>query len=175
VLFDVVSKILREELHMRRLALAVGFATLSFFMGQAWAQESPEAAVKKLATDFSAAFNKHDSEAIAALFTQDGIFVPANGKIVHGRDEIRAYHQKAFEGGPKDHSAPVLEVHQLKPADAVYALGTFGFAIPKKDGDLIKIGGNWTAVDVKDGDQWRIKLLFASVPPPPPPAAAASK
>src|SRR4029079_4204233 len=129
----------------------------------------------KLATDFSAAFNKHDSEAIAALFTQDGIFVPAHGKRVRGRSEIQAYHQKSFESGAKEHSAPVLEVHQLKAADAVYSLGTFGFAIPKKDGDLIKIGGSWTAVDVKDGDQWRIKLLFASVLPPPPPPAAASK
>jgi uncharacterized protein (TIGR02246 family) len=157
---------------MRRFTLALGFAAISFFIGHAWSQESPENAVRKLATDFSAAFNKHDAEAIAALFAQDGIFVPANGKIVRGRDEIKAYHQTSFEGGAKEHSAPVLEVHQLKSADAVYALGTFGFAIPKKDADPVKIGGSWTAVDVKEGDQWRIKLLFASVPPPPPPTAS---
>jgi uncharacterized protein (TIGR02246 family) len=160
---------------MRKYALVIGFAALSLLVAPVGAQEGPEANVKTLAIDFSAAYNKHDADAIAALFVEDGVFVPANGQVIRGRGEIKKYHQAAFDRGAMDHSAQVLEVQQIKPADAVYALGTFGFALPRKDADPIKVAGSWTAVDVKDGDRWRIRLLFASVPPPPPPTAAASK
>lgn len=151
---------------MRRSILSLCLAFVAALAVQAAADDSSLQPVEALARDFSAAFNAGDAEGVASLFTEDGIFVAVDGRIHHGRAEIRAYQQTSFERGTKDHAVVVTESHQL--GDSVYAIGTVGFSVPAKNGTRMKLGGSWTAIDVPEGGRWRIKLLFASAPPPRP-------
>ena len=45
------------------------------------------------------AFNNHDAESLATLYTEDAVFLPPNEPAVFGRDAIQATHQEVFATG----------------------------------------------------------------------------
>jgi steroid delta-isomerase-like uncharacterized protein len=57
-----------------------------------------------LIDDWVAAWNSHDADAVAALFTADGVYedVPT-GTVNNGQDEIRAFAQFSFDAVPDLH------------------------------------------------------------------------
>lgn len=55
---------------------------------------TPERAVG----EFTAAWNRHDMDALAALYADDADFVNVIGLWWHGRDEIRSEHVKLHQG-----------------------------------------------------------------------------
>ncbi len=48
---------------------------------------------------FMKAFNSHDAKGLAALYTEDAVFLPPNEPAVFGRDAIQATHQEVFATG----------------------------------------------------------------------------
>src|SRR3954466_15616514 len=61
--------------------------TLALLAIPAAAQNKP--AIQKLSDEWSAAFNKGDSHALAELYTEDAYVLPAGAEMVHGRQAIQ--------------------------------------------------------------------------------------
>jgi hypothetical protein len=49
--------------------------------------------------------------------------------------------------------------------------GQWSFTVQGKNADPIKLEGYWSAINVRDGDTWKIQMLTFNVTPPPAPAA----
>ena len=98
--------------------------------------------------------------AFSQLLRPMDIFSQRDGHTEKGYVRRKAL-EGAFAAGIHE-EATVTEA--LRFGNAGFAFGTYSFTLA---GNNTKLGGNWNAVYVIDGDQVRPKLLAASVLPPP--------
>jgi uncharacterized protein (TIGR02246 family) len=82
----------------RSLALLAVFAALAAGPSMAAAQDD-EAAIRRLSSDFFAAWTRHDVKAMAAVFADDADLINPFGRVAKGRAEI----EKLFT---EEHAGP---------------------------------------------------------------------
>jgi uncharacterized protein (TIGR02246 family) len=127
------------------------------------AAAEPEQETAKLVSAYSENFNKKDPAGIASLYAGGGMLINAAG--VH--TDIAKYYETAFKTG-----AEHLEgaVHQVWPVsgDMILATGESRITGKNQSGDPMDVTIIWTAVDVREGGQWKIRMLTAFPKPPPP-------
>ena len=114
-------------------------------------------------------WNKHDVAGIAALYSKDGVLVTATGAVRSGPQEIEQAYQSAMKTFPQHNGQTVEQISPLGN-DADIRIGKFHLSGQGENGPT-KLDGRYTAVDVREGGTWKIRLLTA-VPIPPPPQAA---
>ena len=153
------------------LGLAIGFAVPTFAQQKdTAASQIDEQIVKKL----DVAFNNGDAAAVAALFTEDAVWVTPQGPVV-GREAIEKQFTGMFQQGhysnhvnKDDQGSP----HMIGTAgNEVWRTGEWSSTVQGKSGDPMKLEGYWSAINVRDGDTWKIQMLTFNVTPPPAPAA----
>jgi len=168
----------REETMKMRLVvalvgLAIGFAVPTFAQQKdTAASQIDEQIVKK----FDEAFNNGDAAAVAALYTEDAVQVTPQGPLF-GREAIEKLFTGMFQQGhysdhlnKDDQGSP----HMIGTAgDEVWRTGEWSFTVQGKSGDPIKLKGYWSAINVREGDTWKIKMLTFNMTPPP--ASAVTK
>jgi uncharacterized protein (TIGR02246 family) len=100
-------------------------------------------------------FSKHDTAALAALFTKDGVFVSANDGTFHGRQAIEKYEADNYR---RWHPSDLVHaVDQLiAVGNDVRAVGKYGCAVNETDGRSKHIVGHYSWVLVREGDTWKI-------------------
>ena len=113
--------------------------------------------------------------AIGAFFTEDGIFVTDRGPI-YGRQAIEKWYAELFKGWqPKNHLGTFDpdSPHLIGTAgDALWETGGWSETGQGPNGEPIPVKGYWSAVKVRQGEGWKIRMMTANVTPAP--AAAAS-
>jgi uncharacterized protein (TIGR02246 family) len=77
---------------MRRIAV-LGFCLAVTFAGSAFGQS--KATIQKLNDEWTAAFNKGDAAAVAAMYAADAYVLPPGGDMAQGRKAIEAFWKKA--------------------------------------------------------------------------------
>jgi len=127
-----------------------------------------------LAGKYDAAANSGDAAAIAALFTEDAVFVTPAGPL-HGREAIQKQHAEWYAGSrTRNHVSKgdpnATPIATLDPK--IVALnGEWAETGQSKDGTPYQIKGYWSAIDVQEGDVWKIRwLTYNETPAPPAPA-----
>jgi len=138
----------------------VGIGSPSF------AQSNTRHDVEQLMEAYGGLFDKKDAAAVAALYTDDAVVVsPTSPTMVvkTGRQEIQTYlqymldHDYHIEG--KVNSVAVLGDNAAIVLGEYHTIGITG------QGSPFDASGHWTALDVRDGNTWKIRLLTA-VPTP---------
>jgi uncharacterized protein (TIGR02246 family) len=133
-----------------------------------------QAAVNKLAADYSAAWAKGDAKTIAGMFTSDALDINAAGEVHMGRAAIEKDLVTSFAGPLKGTTLKITAApdRALKP-DVAIGHGTFEV----RKGTEVVQAGHYSIVDVKTATGWQITSLTGFVPqvPPPPPAPAPTK
>jgi uncharacterized protein (TIGR02246 family) len=109
------------------------------------------------------AFNTHDAEGLAALYTRDAVFLPPNQPAVFGRDAIRATNQEFFATG--DFKIDIEALETVIDGELAYVAGRY--RLWTDDGSLVDRGKYieiWRAVD----GQWLIHrdIYNSSLPLP---------
>ena len=89
------------------LALAVGLFRPARAGGNSDDNAKEEAAMKKNAEAFVAAFDKGDAKAVAAFWTADGDYVDETGRHMKGREEI----EKAFSEFFSENKGLKVQIH----------------------------------------------------------------
>src|SRR5262249_49252700 len=82
-----------------------------------------EAAISESARRFVAAYNRHDSRAIAAGFTTTAEFVTEDGMAIQGRDAIERHFVAVFSAAPKAQLELKLESVPLVKSDVAVEEG----------------------------------------------------
>ena len=143
------------------VGMALGFAWPSFAQEkESTLSEQDRQQIDALATKYAEAVNQTDAAAIAALFTEEGVFVTPAG-ILTGRAAVEKFYQGQFKDTPvSDSSIKTVDLH---------GAGNLAWAVGQWANNTAQ--GNWGAVDERTDGTWKIRMLTFNVTPP---AAAAS-
>lgn len=115
-----------------------------------------------LGTKEEEAFNKNDASAVAALFTEDAVLVAPDG-MFFGRQAIEKRYADMFQQSPITSFSG--ERSQLNAIDnAVWSVGKFWSTHQSRTG-LVFVHGYSSAIYVREGDSWKIRMLTISEKP----------
>ena len=136
-------------------------------------EQAVRQSIEAICRHWEAGIAKQDPAAVAALFTEDGIFVTPGG-VLRDRQQIKTYYEGAFKQGWNNEVVTLDETHLA--GNAAWAFGEYTLSGQGPTETLYR-AGRWSMVFERDSDGWKIRLLIANVKPPSPaPAApAASK
>ena len=115
-------------------------------------------------------FNNGDAAAVGALFTEDAVFVTPQGPIF-GREAIEKLFAGMFQQGhysdhlnKDDQGSP----HTIGTAgNEVWRTGEWSSTLQGKSGGPIQLKGHFGAINVREGETWKIRMLTFNVTPPP--------
>ena len=131
-------------------AITISFAFFVLLAAPAAAQNKPT--MQKLSDEWASAFNKDDSHALAELYAEDAYVLPAGVEMVHGRQAIQGFWDKAMKQ-LGDGKLTTVDVEPLGP-DAAREIGTFSFKT--KGNQPRQVNGKYVVVWRKTGGQWQL-------------------
>jgi ketosteroid isomerase-like protein len=113
--------------------------------------------VDQLNSAYIESFNKHDAAGVAAFFASDALIVaPSSGP----QSDVEQYFKNMFNAGIYRGESTV---DQIAPLGADTAVGTGKYRMNNR------IEGLWTATYVREGGEWKFRMLSA-IPQQPAPA-----
>jgi ketosteroid isomerase-like protein len=126
---------------------------------------------QELSDKYDAAVNRNDATAVGKLFTDDAIFV-TDGGPVYGRQAIEQWyanmfqqlHPNDFKGKPDQNSLYVFGA----TGNEACRIGEWSQTIPVESGDPIKLKGFWSTIDIRQGEEWKMRVLTWNVTPETP-------
>jgi ketosteroid isomerase-like protein len=120
---------------------------------------------EKMATAYTACIAKHDAACVASLYSKDGVQINPIGAV---KTDIKATYEENFKNG-EETIAPTVNYAERLSNDLAMAAGDVDitFNVEPKQRTLF-----WSATYVKEGGQWKIRMLTAGIKPPPPPKEA---
>jgi len=121
-----------------------------------------------LIKNYDEVFNKNDAPALAVFFTEDAVFVTETGPI-YGREAIVKHFADLFQkvhfsdhlGKPDEYSPHIIGT----AGNEVWASGGWSTTIKGQDFGPTQIKGYWSVI--REGDDWKIRMLTTNVSPPP--------
>ena len=131
-------------------------------------EEAFRQSVETICRQWEAAIAKQDPTAVAALFTEDGIFVTPVG-VLRDRQQIKTYYEGAFKQGWNNEVVTLDETHLV--GNVAWAFGEYTLS-GQGPSEMLYRAGRWSMVFERDSDGWKIRLLIANVKPPSPASAA---
>jgi uncharacterized protein (TIGR02246 family) len=137
------------------VGLAIGFAlpTLAKQVNAADPRTAQE--IRALALMYDEAINKQDPAAVAAFYTEDGIYVAHHGTF-HGRQAIEKTYANYFQHWHSIHYVSTVD-RLIAVGDEVRAFGTWSSAFRDTNGVLKKDGGHYRWLLVRKGYDWEIR------------------
>ncbi|MGY2907043.1 YybH family protein [Bradyrhizobium sp. URHC0002] len=152
-----------------RLSYILGFfLALSLPAAAADADQNLKQELTKVASAYTESFNKKDAAGIAALYGSGGVLVNTAGL----QTDITKLYEGTFKAGFDQNEATVDQAWPLG-ADTALAVGEYRLTGKNQSGAAIENAGRWTSVYVREGGNWKIRMLTAFPKPPPPPQQAA--
>ena len=137
-----------------------------------WAQETPEVAIREAVQKYVLAFNAHNADAAAALYTADGTHTYALGYTHRGRAQIAGGLREQFVGPMRAAkiSITTLQIRLLKPDIAVEeeSFSLEGLTLPDNR-PVPPFRGLCLAVHQRLPEGWRAAAVQCLIPPAPPP------
>jgi ketosteroid isomerase-like protein len=149
------------------VGLAISFALPTFAQQKDTAADSQTTEkIRALSNAYNEAVNNNDAAAIAALYTEDAVFVSDHGPIL-GRQAIEKWYADVFKGWhPKNHTGKLdADSPHIVGANELWATGDWSEIGQGKTGEPIPIKGYWSAIDGREGDDWKIRMMSFNITP----------
>jgi len=152
---------MKIPLFLAVVGLAVGFALSTF--GQQTNNPDPKLRERVVAT-FKAvtdALDKNDAAAMAACFTEDAALVTQYGRFL-GRQAIEQWYEELFKEVQSSNNLITVDEdspHTLGTAgNELLVTGKWSQTVTGESGST-EIKGSWSAIDIREGDDWKIRML----------------
>jgi uncharacterized protein (TIGR02246 family) len=154
-------------------SLAVPVLSLAFLLapsalraqGQSAGSDADSAAIKKVCSDFSESFSRHDPHGVALTFADDGDFTNMRGNHSRGRADIEKWFTGLFHGNLKDsvRTDTVRSIRFFTPELAAVDLDTVITGTKSPDGaELPPRKGLMIVLATKRNGQWLIGTFHES-------------
>jgi uncharacterized protein (TIGR02246 family) len=137
------------------VGLAIGFAAPAF--AQQTIDPKIEQQIRMLAVKYDAAINKHDADAIAALYTQDAVFFTHHDGSYHGRQAIEKEYVKWYFKRWNKHNYATAIARVTAVGNDVRATGTWTCDYSYGINDSHRDYGDVWWIIVREGDTWKIR------------------
>ena len=125
--------------------------------------------IEQIRAGFEKGYEKQDAAGIAGLFAKDGVLIAAIGKHVYrGPQEIEQFYQDLFKAGFNHTEGKLDEVTPLGSDLVIMGIGEYHVSGQGQNGPL-KVDGHYSAVYVREGGVWKIRLIAGVRDAPPPP------
>jgi uncharacterized protein (TIGR02246 family) len=124
--------------------------------------------IGKIGSAYEQHFNKKDAAGITSLFTKNYLRVTQNGI----EPDNTKYYEDAFKAGLNRLEVKTTEVQSLSENTALVT-GEARVTGKSEKGDFLELNVIWTAFDVRENGQWKIRMLTSLPKPPPQPQQAA--
>jgi uncharacterized protein (TIGR02246 family) len=119
------------------------------------ATSADEQAIRGSADAFAKAFDKHDADAIAALFVPDGKLITEENQVIEGRKAIAAVFAEQFAENPQSKIKITVESIKFIGSDLALEVGsTVVNNGPDEEPDLSR----YTAVHIKRDGKWLMAM-----------------
>ena len=119
---------------------------------------------------YGEAVSKNDATAVAAHFTDDGVFVTDRGPVYGPQaiekwyaDSFKELHNKNFVAKADGYSPQAIGT----VGNEVLQNGEWSGTIQPEGSDVMHVKGYWSAVSVREGDTWKDRMLTWNITPPP--------
>ncbi|MGI9519117.1 MAG: YybH family protein, partial [Pirellulaceae bacterium] len=115
--------------------------------------------MQDVAAAFMTAFRNRDIEAIASMWTAEGLFINEQGERIAGRDRVKAEYAALFEDAPDDLEmlVEVDSAHRIGPQTVV--VEARAALSPQPPGES-RVISRYTAIHVRGDDgKWRVAHL----------------
>lgn len=117
--------------------------------------------VQKMADEWAAAFKAKDADKVAAMYTDDAVWINAEGTF-HGTSDIKSELKKMMDRG--DTVATITSNKTLHSGDIGYAEGIYSGKAPSpKTGAEVPAHGSWVVTIKNSNGKWMI-ATHTSVP-----------
>jgi uncharacterized protein (TIGR02246 family) len=121
------------------------------------------------------AYKNNDPAAVAAFFAEDAVLVTDTG-LIYGREAIQKHFADLFK--QVHFSDHVGKVDQYSPriiGNQRWDTGEWSATIEVQGqkGDPIELKGYFGCIDIREGNDWKIRMLTYNMTPPPAPPAQA--
>jgi len=114
--------------------------------------ESAEVGIKKITAEYEKAFNAADAKAVAALWTEEGQYVGADGEVQNGRAAIEKNLTDFFKANPNAKAEVRVENIRLIGRGTATAEGVVSLKAP---GEELATESHYTALHVLEDGVWR--------------------
>jgi uncharacterized protein (TIGR02246 family) len=162
------EKTMKNRSLLALVGLAISFAVSAF----AQQKETLDAqAVKKadpLTGKYDEAENSNDAAAVAALYTEDAVWVTPEGTIV-GREAIEKQYAEYFKFGRHSNHTTTFDPasYQITGTTDTIALSGGWSVTVEVQGKPQEFKGRWLAIDTRGSDGWKIWKSAFNVDPAP--------
>jgi uncharacterized protein (TIGR02246 family) len=144
------------------IGLAINFALPTYAQQKDEADPQTTQKILAIGKAMDEAINNVDAAAIAALFTGDAVFVTDRGPVI-GRQAIQKWYADVLQGWhPKNHITKVdgNAAHSIGTAgNELWATGEWSETGQVKTGESYPVSGYWLAIYVREGDDWKMRIL----------------
>src|SRR5262249_42648765 len=113
--------------------------------------DSAEAGIQAITAEYTKAFNAADAKAAAALWTEEGEYVGADGNVERGRVAIEKSLAEFFKAHPKAAAEIEVESVQVLGRGTASVKGTVRLKVP---GDDAVTESHYTALHVLEDGKW---------------------
>jgi len=128
-----------------------------------------EAAIRKLYEEYTAAWNRHDARAMAAMWTLDGDYMEPDGRHAKGRAGVEQLFTREQQTVFKDSTlALTIETVWFISEDVAMVDGKYDLSNVRDldDNPLPVRSGHLTAVLLREDGSWRVAAGRAMIPVP---------
>jgi len=161
------------------VGLAISFALPTFAQQKDALDPQLIERLAQIDKKYAEATNNNDAAAVAALFTEDAVFVTQDTGLLYGRQAIEKQYAEWFKGAhASDHigkSDPKCTrflrttVNAMTGGEPDYVMrgGEWSATWQAQGQKPEHLKGYWSAINTREGDDWKIQMLTTNVTPAP--------
>ena len=150
--------------------LAISFALPAFAQQKETSDPQIIEQLNALTKKFIDGVDNNDAATVAALYTEDAVFVTPEGPL-YGREAIQKFWTDLFKQfhvsnhlSKDDPYSP----HIIGTAgNEVWRNAEWSETLQGQSGGPIQLKGYWSAIEVREGNDWKHRMLTVNVTPPP--------
>lgn len=113
-----------------------------------------------------------DARAVAALYTDDAVELPASEPLVRGRAAIEQRYRKFFDGPVKRTAFTFSHLEATIEGNVAYAVGTYDQRLALPSGQTVSDAGKFVVILRRTQGVWRAAYAIYNGDAPPSPSAA---
>ena len=151
------------------VGLAISFALPTFAQQNKTVDPQIIEQIIAVGKKFAEADNHNDAAALAALFTQDAVFVTDTGPV-YGRQDIAKWFTDDYQEWRHSNHIRKIDpnsIHIIGTADNIASAGEWSLTIQGKSGDPIQLSGHYSTINTREGNDWKIRMDTFNVTPAP--------